>query len=614
MKRLPLLVSAVGCVALILVGLGLGSQRGEPSRMTRPESAPMPMRAVRTTDDTTRAGPGRSVSSGRNADVRSVATNAALPDDVRRVLPSLATMPRDWRAFVPARITVAPRAGVEATFVQAKVKRDAGHTTWIGRSDVDGATLVAVASAGSWNALVAFPHGDEFSVAVAGGGVSVVEMNPDLEICGQGLGARGALRPQAGTKESAGAAVADTAALPTAVNGNASADASPVSDVTFFYDASVEATEQQAIDRDALDSTPAEQIENRLRALVEQSNADLARSEVADLSWRFAGVYKLPAYDDQGDKSMETDLETISNSSTTAGRFAQDHAESSGADQIVLYLDKDRDYAGLAWTPGHEAVCAWNTTHMTLAHELAHNLDCNHDRQTLGVSDSESGYNYGYRWNDPVNGDSGTIMSYAGFRIAYFSNPDLTVDGVTIGVAAGQPGAADNARVLRENAADMAAYRTAPDAPVITRQPAGATLTEGDALSLSVTATGGGLSYQWYRGDNAIANATAASYKKSSVTTADAGDYTVIVSNAAGAVTSDVATVTVAAKTTTGGGDSGGTAGGGTTPPPSGGGGTSSGGGGGGGGAPSAWFSAAIFVLALGRGARRYFVTTNGAK
>jgi len=600
-RRIPLLVLAAGCVALIVTGVRLGHSRNESSP---PASTEKLIRTGRTVEDSDGAQP-RSYGSIPDAVAASLAGDAPVPDRVRRVLPALTAMPRDWRAFVPGRITVAVKPGVAATFVLAKVKRDAGHTTWIGRSDVDGATLVAVASAASWNALVAFPHGDEFSVAVAGGGVSVVEMNPDLEICGQGLGARGALRPQAETKRSAGAAVADTAALPTAVNGNASADASPVSDVTFFYDASVETTEQQAIDRDALDSTPAEQIENRLRALVEQSNADLARSEVTDLSWRFAGVYKLPAYDDQGDKSMETDLETISNSSTTAGRFAQDHAESSGADQIVLYIDKDRDYAGLAWTPGHEAVCAWNTTHMTLAHELAHNLDCNHDRQTLGVSDSESGYNYGYRWNDQAHGDSGTIMSYAGYRIPYYSNPDLTVDGVTIGVAAGQPGAADNARVLRENAADMAAYRTAPDAPVITRQPAGATLTEGDALSLSVTATGGGLSYQWYRGDNAIANATAASYKKSSVTTADAGDYTVIVSNAAGAVTSDVATVTVAAKTTTGGSDSGGTVGGGTTPPPSGGGGTSSGGGGSGGGAPSAWFFLVMTVMVILRWRRK---------
>ena len=72
-------------------------------------------------------------------------------------------------------------------------------------------------------------------------------------------------------------------------------------------------------------------------------------------------------------------------------------------------------------------------------------------------------------------------------------------------------------------------------APVITAQPTGsadALLTNGSA-SLSVTATGTGLSYQWQRNGSNIQGATAASY-----TATSEGSYTVVVTNDAGSVTS----------------------------------------------------------------------------
>jgi alpha-tubulin suppressor-like RCC1 family protein len=83
-------------------------------------------------------------------------------------------------------------------------------------------------------------------------------------------------------------------------------------------------------------------------------------------------------------------------------------------------------------------------------------------------------------------------------------------------------------------------------APSIATQPTGLTLTVGQSGTLSVTANGTApLSYQWRKDGVAISGATGASLALSSVTTAAAGSYTVVVSNAAGSATSAAVVVTV---------------------------------------------------------------------
>ncbi len=82
--------------------------------------------------------------------------------------------------------------------------------------------------------------------------------------------------------------------------------------------------------------------------------------------------------------------------------------------------------------------------------------------------------------------------------------------------------------------------------PVITVQPTPRTLTEGTDATFSVTATGTPpLQYQWWREGLVLGGATTATWHKTAVTTSDAGDYWVVVSNASGSVTSSVARLTV---------------------------------------------------------------------
>ncbi len=82
--------------------------------------------------------------------------------------------------------------------------------------------------------------------------------------------------------------------------------------------------------------------------------------------------------------------------------------------------------------------------------------------------------------------------------------------------------------------------------PVITELTESMTLEPGESVELSVTAVGDEpLTYQWNKAGLAIDGATGSTLSLDAVSTSDAGDYTVAVTNAAGQVESDVVKVEV---------------------------------------------------------------------
>ncbi len=87
-------------------------------------------------------------------------------------------------------------------------------------------------------------------------------------------------------------------------------------------------------------------------------------------------------------------------------------------------------------------------------------------------------------------------------------------------------------------------------APFITVQPADQIIPAGSAASFSVTANGSlPLNYQWRKGGLALPGGTDPTLLLPNTTTSDSGAYDVVVANTFGAVTSQVATLTVRVQT-----------------------------------------------------------------
>ena len=137
----------------------------------------------------------------------------------------------------------------------------------------------------------------------------------------------------------------------------------------------------------------------------------------------------------------------------------------------------------------------------------------------------------------------------------------LNYVGVTSGAAAIQyNGSAGGGKVVVfgfpfetiTNATVRSQYMTAilnflvPSAPSIATQPQNQTVVQSSNAAFSVVANGAApLSYQWRFNGTNISGATTNSYSKTNAQPADAGSYTVVVTNSSGSVTSAVATLTV---------------------------------------------------------------------
>jgi hypothetical protein len=139
-----------------------------------------------------------------------------------------------------------------------------------------------------------------------------------------------------------------------------------------------------------------------------------------------------------------------------------------------------------------------------------------------------------YQWRR--NGTAVPGATAATFNIASTTNGDAA--GYTVVITNAIGSVTSSAATLTVNAAPMA--------PTISTQPASQSVSAGAPVSFSVTATGTApLAYQWRRNGTAISGATASNFTIPATTTADAANYTVVITNAAGSVTSATALLTV---------------------------------------------------------------------
>ena len=148
---------------------------------------------------------------------------------------------------------------------------------------------------------------------------------------------------------------------------------------------------------------------------------------------------------------------------------------------IAYLLEQPNDYVNpfFAFSVVQFGVMSSNSV---LSHELGHNFGCAHDREN---SQGQGAYpfSYGYRFfaqdTRGQNRQFRDIMAYSpGTRLPYFSNPRIKLTQAEVGgsslffsaptalgIEAGQPGQADNARTIALNAFEVANYRVSPDRP-----------------------------------------------------------------------------------------------------------------------------------------------------
>jgi LCCL domain/Putative Ig domain len=144
------------------------------------------------------------------------------------------------------------------------------------------------------------------------------------------------------------------------------------------------------------------------------------------------------------------------------------------------------------------------------------------------------GGTYTYRWylnNSLING--ATLNPYVVDALTAANAGTYTVD-VT------------NALGTARLAAGTLAVGAA-GSPVIALQPISKTVVPGATVSFATSATGAGLAYQWFRNGTALAGETGPILLRNNVNAADAGTYTVRVTNAAGTVTSAGGVLTLSA-------------------------------------------------------------------
>jgi glucose/arabinose dehydrogenase len=148
------------------------------------------------------------------------------------------------------------------------------------------------------------------------------------------------------------------------------------------------------------------------------------------------------------------------------------------------------------------------------------------------------------------------FLDYCGGWINYLNPASPTRTGFATGLGGGsvylRQGTDGNLYYLNRN--NNSLYRiiyTGTQAPVITSQPQSISVAQGQSASFSVTATGNPApSYQWRRNGANISGATSPTYSISNVQPSHAGQYSVVVNNNTGTVTSNNATLTVTAPNT----------------------------------------------------------------
>lgn len=204
-------------------------------------------------------------------------------------------------------------------------------------------------------------------------------------------------------------------------------------------------------------------LQSRVQNGLDTATFAIGNSGIDATTMRMAGFVEI-AYDEIA-PNWGDHLPRITNPADGFIDIAHTLRDQYSADLVALFIDDTRFTGGQAyyatfWPQSAFSVNNWRSVgggSLTFAHELGHNFGCAHDR-----ANADNGvfyYGFGHHFN-PGGGELGTIMSYVGGAIPFYSNPHLThLSGQPLGVAFGQTLPTANALVISRSRYALANFR-----------------------------------------------------------------------------------------------------------------------------------------------------------
>jgi hypothetical protein len=173
--------------------------------------------------------------------------------------------------------------------------------------------------------------------------------------------------------------------------------------------------------------------------------------------------------------------------------------------------------------------------------------------QTAPAGQSQSGAlavgTIGFAWRDVIISKAGSTVEWFinGLKIATITGASFTSSNIFIGLWDSFSSLSDNTNLSFAMFDNVRVERFVTNVPpYLTAQPQSLTVTQGNNAGFGVAAGGtASLGYQWRQNGTNIPGATASSYTRSNAQAADAGSYSVVVTNASGSVTSSNALLVV---------------------------------------------------------------------
>ena len=177
---------------------------------------------------------------------------------------------------------------------------------------------------------------------------------------------------------------------------------------------------------------------------------------------------------------------------------------------------------------------AWSTNYATLPtgrRQMALAAD-----EASGRIFAASGYNSTYSFALEIFTPPGEVTWSSGSPFV----ASLSPTGLATGLSVGNSTITATAGIVSGNTT-----LTVVTQPAITNQPLNATVGPNGSVTLSVGATGGGLTYQWRLNGTNVPGANGPTLTLSNLDASQAGIYSVVVSNVAGSATSSAATLSL---------------------------------------------------------------------